>query len=118
MTVNFDALTMEETWALIEKTMKESPEHIKGMETSYAFDLSGEEGGQFGLSIKDGTVVVSSGQLPEADCTLKMSVKDFKKLLAGNLNSTASYMMGKLKVQGSLGLALKLESLLKKYSFH
>ena len=46
-----------------------------------------------------------------------MSVKDFKKLLDGNLNSAASYMTGKLKIKGNLGLALKLESLLKKYSF-
>lgn len=117
MSVNFNDLTLEETWALIEQTLNGAPEPIQGMTISYTFDLSGDDGGQYGLIIKDGTVQVSVGMLADADCALRLSVRDFKKLLAGKLNSTASYMMGKLKVKGSLGLALKLESLLKEYTF-
>jgi putative sterol carrier protein len=89
----------------------------KDMNTTYSINLSGEDGGQFGLKFTDGNAETIIGTPGEADCALSMSVKDFKKLLDGNLNSAASYMMGKLKIKGNLGLALKLENLLKQYSF-
>ena len=49
----------------------------------------------------------------DADCTITMSVDNMLKLLEGNLSPTIAYTMGKLKVQGSMGLALKLSSLLE-----
>lgn len=110
-------MTMNDIWKEIEAKLTAEPGPIEGMTTSYSFDLSGDDGGKFGLFITNGKVETMTGDVGEVDCALAMSVKSFKKLLAGELNSTASYMMGKLKVKGSLGLALKLESLLKEYSF-
>lgn len=117
MTINFDTMTMDAIWNEIDVKLNEEPEPIKDLTTSYSFNLSGEDGGMFGLNIADGKAKIIMGDPGEVDCALSMSVKDFKKLLGGNLNSTASYMMGKLKVKGNLGHALKLEALLKKYSF-
>ena len=116
MTMNFDAMAMEDIWNEIKVKLNEEPEPLLGLTTTYSFNLSGENGGMFGLNIADGKADIVIGDPGEVDCALSMSVKDFKKLLGGNLNSTASYMMGKLKVKGSLGLALTLEGLLKKYS--
>ena len=115
--MNFDTMTMEAIWDEINLKLNEEPAPITGMNTTYSFDLSGGDGGMFGLNISDGKAETITGDPGEVDCALSMSVKDFKKLLGGNLNSAASYMMGKLKVKGSLGNALKLESLLKQYSF-
>ena len=117
MTVNFNEMKMTAIWNEIDAKLNGEPGPIEGMNTTYSFDLSGEDGGMFGLRITNGKAETSTGDPGEVDCALSMSVKDFKKLLTGNLNSTASYMMGKLKVKGSLGLALKLESLLKEYAF-
>ena len=117
MPSKLDGMTVETIWIEIEKRLKENPEHYQGMNTTYAFNLSGEEGGEFGLKFADGHAETIIGMIDQADCTLSLSVKDFKKLLEGNLNATTSYMMGKLKVQGNLGEALKLEKLLKQYSF-
>ena len=117
MTLNFDDMEMTAIWNEINNKLNGDPGPIEGMTTTYSFDLSGEDGGIYGLKITDGKAETSTGDPGEVDCALSMSVKDFKKLLAGNLNSTASYMMGKLKVKGSLGHALKLESLLKQYTF-
>jgi len=99
---------------MIDEKLNGEPGPIAEMNTSYSFELDGEK---YGLIFKDGKAETITGDPGEVDCSLSMSVKDFKKLLVGNLNSTASYMMGKLKIKGSLGLALKLESLLKQYSF-
>ena len=117
MTINFDEMKMIDVWNEIDRKLNSEPGPIEGMNTVYGFNLSGDDGGLFGLKIINGTAEAVAEYLGEVDCALSMSVNDFKKLLAGNLNATASYMMGKLKVKGSLGQALKLESLLKKYTF-
>ena len=48
----------------------------------------------------------------EADTTLRLSEENFRKLLAGNLDPTLAYMTGKLKVEGKLGVAMKINSML------
>ena len=48
----------------------------------------------------------------EADTTLRLSEDNFRKLLDGNLDPTLAYMTGKLKVEGKLGVAMKINSLL------
>ena len=40
-----------------------------------------------------------------------LSDQDLQKLMAGNLDPTLAYMTGKLKVEGSMGVALKLTSM-------
>ena len=117
MEMNVEEMHMKDIWETIDKVLNEQPEHIKGLTVFYAFDLTGEDGGLYGLRLTDGTAKVILGDPGVADCSLKMSSKDFKKLLAGNLNSAAAFMMGKLKVKGNIGLAMKLENLLKLYSF-
>ncbi len=47
-----------------------------------------------------------------ASTTIRISAKNLEKLLAGGLDPTLAYMTGKLKVEGSLGVALKLTGLL------
>ncbi|NIA68804.1 sterol-binding protein [Pelagibius litoralis] len=48
----------------------------------------------------------------EADTTLRFSLDDLGKLLEGNLDPTLAYMTGKLKIEGSMGVAMKLAALL------
>ncbi|MEM8570671.1 MAG: SCP2 sterol-binding domain-containing protein [Pseudomonadota bacterium] len=48
----------------------------------------------------------------EADCTLHASRDTFEGLLAGDINPTSAFMTGKLKVEGNMGVAMKLGSLL------
>lgn len=112
-----ETMSTDTIWQEIEVKLNDNPAPISGLTTTYQINLSGDDGGTYTLKVVDGVATTSVGEAEVADCTLSMSVKDFKKLLLGKLNATGSFMMGKLKVDGSLGLALKLESLLKKYSF-
>jgi putative sterol carrier protein len=48
----------------------------------------------------------------EADCTIRLSLANLAKLMAGNLSPTLAYAMGKLKIEGSMGLAMKVAALL------
>ena len=48
----------------------------------------------------------------EADVTLTAASAVFKAILDGELNPTTAFMTGKLSVDGSMGLAMKLGSAL------
>lgn len=48
----------------------------------------------------------------DTDCTIKISQDNLQKLLTGKLNPMTGVMMGKLKVSGDMGVAMKLGKLL------
>jgi putative sterol carrier protein len=108
--------SVREVWQEIEKVMKERPEPIQGMNTVYQYNITGDDTGTFQLLIKNGAARVVEGKEETPDCTLTLSDKNFKKMIMGKLNGTAAFMTGKLKIQGSMGLALKLEGILNEYN--
>ena len=78
------------------------------------FDL-----GEAGAILWDGTetpavIEALDGGASEtaADTTLRFGVEDFAKLLQGELDPTLAYMTGKLKIEGSMGVAMKLAAML------
>ncbi len=48
----------------------------------------------------------------DADVTLTATPEVFRAILDGELNPTMAFMSGKLKVDGSMGMAMKLGSVL------
>ncbi|WP_386627297.1 SCP2 sterol-binding domain-containing protein [Sulfitobacter geojensis] len=48
----------------------------------------------------------------DADVTLSADADTFKEILAGETNPTSAFMTGKLKVDGDMGMAMKLASVL------
>jgi len=71
-------------------------------------DLKGE-----GFVFIDGTTTppTVSNDDREADVTLIISEENFEGLMDGSLNPQMAFMMGKLKIDGDMGLALKLSDL-------
>ncbi len=49
----------------------------------------------------------------EADCTLKMAFSDFDDMINGKLDGMTAFMTGKLKIEGDMGVAMKLQSILR-----
>jgi putative sterol carrier protein len=112
----FESKSIREVWQEIERVMNGNPEPIQGMNVIYQYEITGDDSGTFQLLISEGTARVFEGSEATPDCTLKLSDKNFKKMIMGKLNGTAAFMTGKLKVQGSMGLALKLEGILNEYN--
>jgi putative sterol carrier protein len=48
----------------------------------------------------------------EADVTLTASAETFEAMMAGDMNPTAAFMSGKLSVDGDMGMAMQLGSVL------
>ncbi len=94
---------------------KVNPDSVEGMETVFHFDLSDdEEGGQYTLSLKDGTLVASEGLDGDAKCTIKASSQNFVKLAQGELNPMMALLTGKVKItnQGEMLKYAKLFGLM------
>jgi len=48
-----------------------------------------------------------------ADCTIKMSFGDLVDLVGGKLDGMSAFMTGKLKIEGDMGVAMKLQTILR-----
>lgn len=71
---------------------------------SVKFDMGDE------VIVIDGQTV-STNDAP-ADCTIKISKENFEKLIGGELNPTAAFMTGKIKVEGDMSVAMQLSQLI------
>lgn len=72
------------------------------------------------LVLEEGVVHIDlTGEQPKitnednkADCTVTTKIDTLQKMRSGDLNGMAAVMMGKVKIKGDMGLAMKLQSLL------
>ncbi len=74
------------------------------------FDL-GDDGAIFWDGTTSPPIVDNTAR--EADTTMTLSLANLEALIGGALNPTMAYMTGKLKIQGSMGVALKIGQLLE-----
>lgn len=75
-----------------------------GFDRSVKFDMGDE------VIVIDGQNV-STADAP-ADCTIRISKENFEELIAGELNPTAAFMTGKIKVEGDMSVAMQLSQLI------
>jgi putative sterol carrier protein len=84
------------------------PSKTAGMNTSYVFEIEGA--GVWKVDVADGKVVVTEGG-GDGDVTIRASEETFTAIASGEQNPTTAYMTGKLKIDGDMGAALKLQKL-------
>jgi putative sterol carrier protein len=75
----------------------------------YKFVLSGDGGGTWIMDLRDDPKVIESDG--EAQCTLKLAASDYVDMMEGRVQGQALFFMGKLQIEGDMGLAMKLQSL-------
>ena len=83
----------------------------KGLHAVFQFELSGDEGSTFHVSVDDGTMKVADGVAPSPNTTIKMNGSDYIKMVNGQLSGTMAFMKGMLKVGGNVMLAQKMQTI-------
>jgi putative sterol carrier protein len=84
----------------------------KGVHAVFQFELSGEGGSTFHVSVDDGTMAVHEGPAEKPSTTIKMNSEDYIQMVNGKLSGTMAFMKGKLKVAGNVMLAQKMNNFL------
>src|ERR1051326_337313 len=93
------------------------PEKAGSTKATIQFDLSGEQAGKWWIKIHDGRAEAGKGDAPErGNLTLLADSNDWVKIMSGQMDGTAAFMQGKLKVKGDMGLAIKMQSLFRRPS--
>lgn len=93
-------------------TVEEMTEGLKravagssGLDRSLTVDLKGE-----GFIHITGNTVTNENA--PADCTIIVAKDDLEKMVAGELDPTMAFMTGKLKINGDMSVAMKLQPIL------
>ncbi|MDG2018213.1 MAG: SCP2 sterol-binding domain-containing protein [Porticoccaceae bacterium] len=67
-----------------------------------------------------GSIILDATQFPnlvstegaDPDCTMIINIDDFMAMADGSLDGASAFMTGRLKVEGNMGIAMKLGAIL------
>jgi len=85
-------------------------DRVAHLEHSYLFVI--EDEGQWFVAVDEGKLTVTEGGSGEPDVTIRASSETFARIREGKQNPATAYMTGKIKVEGDIGAAMKLKTLL------
>jgi putative sterol carrier protein len=104
-------ITVSELMSRMPKAFQ--PEKAGGVEAVIQYHLTGEEGGDWIITIEDGKCTVVEGEADNPDMTLTADAQDYKEVILGKTDAMQAFMKGKLKLAGDLNLAMKLPNFFK-----
>jgi putative sterol carrier protein len=84
------------------------PSKVAGINKTYVFDI--EDAGVWKVDVTDAGLDVTEGG-GDSDVTIRTSKETFSAIADREQNPTTAYMTGKLKIEGDMGAAMKLQKL-------
>jgi len=87
------------------------PQKLAGLDATFLFELSGEKGGQWTVSVADNQIDITERATADPTTTFKMAADDFLAMANGELNPVAAFMQGKIKIEGDMSIAMRLQTL-------
>jgi F420-dependent oxidoreductase-like protein len=98
-------------FAAMGKRVVADPTLVQRVNAVFQINLSGDQGGTWVLDLKNGAGSVQEGTHEAPDCTIFMADQDFLRMVVGDLNPMVAFTSGKLRVQGNVMLATRLQGL-------
>ncbi len=88
-----------------------SREKAEGIDAIVQFDITGDGGGKYVMKIQNGSLSIEAGVHADPSLTVRATFQDWLDMNLGKSNPMVSIMSGKIKISGSLPLAMKFQSL-------
>ncbi len=88
-----------------------NPAAAAGLNLVFQFKISGPQGGEWNVTVKDSACQVNEGVHESPTVTLNMVDEDWLAICNGTLNGMTAFMTGKLKATGDIMAAQRIQSL-------
>lgn len=92
--------------------LQAKPDVVSKIGAVYQFNISGPGGGSWSVDCTQPGGKIEAGSAPNAKCTVAATDQAFLDIVNGKLNPQMAFMSGKLRIQGDMGLAMKLQQIL------
>lgn len=102
-------MTYEEIVAKVRKIFKDTDVSMIDGHYAYQFNIEGEGEGAFYIEVKEGELHIEPYEYYDRDAAFICTSDVLFKLISGKLDPVKAFTIGKLKVEGDLGKALKLK---------
>jgi putative sterol carrier protein len=106
-----DEITIEELMNKMPKAFL--PEKAEGVEAVIQYHLTGDEAGDWVVTIGDQKCDVEKGTTDEPTMTLRADSQDYKDIILGKIDPMTAFMQQKVKLTGNLNMALGLTKYFK-----
>ena len=85
------------------------PDKALGIDVTVQVNITGPNGGDWVVTIKNQKLEVEEGTHPSPALELKMAEIDYMDLINGKMSGEKAFITGKLRFKGNVSLALKLK---------
>lgn len=103
-----EALSVKPIFAAMPASINK--ESAKAANSVYQFNLSGEGGGQFTVTIRHGECLVAEGVSSTPDVIIAATATDYMNIVTGAYPFGLAYINGRLQVEGDLRLLIRMAS--------
>ncbi|MBQ8592081.1 MAG: SCP2 sterol-binding domain-containing protein [Lachnospiraceae bacterium] len=102
-------MTYEEIVEKVRDVFKDADVSKIDEHLAYQFNIQGEGEGAFYVEVKDGHLFIEPFEYFDRDAVFICTADVLFKMISGKLDPVKAFTIGKLKVEGDLGKALKLK---------
>ena len=106
-------MTYEQIFEKVQDTFRDTDVSMINEHLAYQFNITGEGAGSFYVEVKDGKLYIEPYEYYDRDSLFICKADVLFKLISGKLDPVLAFTIGKLKVEGDLGKALRLKEFMK-----
>ncbi|HOM06719.1 MAG TPA: SDR family NAD(P)-dependent oxidoreductase [Syntrophales bacterium] len=106
-----ETLTVEKVFANMGAAFRS--EKAAGVDVVFQFAITGEGGGDWTVTVKDGRCSIDRGRHEKPTTTVTMAASDFLEMMGGRMSAMQAYTAGKIKIGGDLLKSQLIEKLFK-----